>query len=127
MSLANVWDKIKIFCLNHEEPEPMVIMGNTEIIKTPFYVCATTVSGENSEARFVSGRNCANRLNLDDYKGLVFKFLEILSSDILGTDFTNYSFYYKGTRQKIFVKVLHYSNSRIDLGIKNVSVLGCKK
>ena len=116
-NVVNVWDRIKIYCLNHDEPKEMVILTNTDVIKTQFYRC--------------SDEHCPNRLNLDDYQGLILKFLNIINdsnTDVFDyTDFTNYTFSYKGARQKINAKVISYSDKgEIALGIINTTVLGGK-
>jgi len=112
-SVLNTWEHISIYCINHDEPEEMEIISNTEHIKTPFYACKKNSSSE----------KCANRLNLDDYQGLVLKFLDMIADEPF-TDFTNSTFSYKGARQKIFVKVLKHTQEDIRLGIKNKTVLG---
>lgn len=111
-SLQNVWNKISIFCLNHDEPKPMKIIQNVEFIKTPFYACEEY------------GTHCANRLNLDDYQGIIFTLLEKIETAGPWSNLTNFSFSYKKSRQKIYVKVLFYSEKEIKLGIRNVTVLG---
>ena len=110
-TLSGIWDKISIYCLNHEKPVKMEILQNNAVIKTPFYHC-------------VAESPCANRLNLDDYQGIVLKFLELISEDMFCTDFTNYAFDYRGARQKIHVKVILYTENKIKLGIINRTVLG---
>ena len=108
--VKGIWDKITIWCMNHDEPVEMFVQNNTELIKTPFYACPNYPA-------------CGNRLNLDDYQGLVLKFIEEISKDPFSTDYTNYSFTYRGTRQKIFVKVLKYTDKEIRLGILNKTIL----
>lgn len=117
---TNIWGRISIYCLNHDRPKKMSIAENTELIKTPFYACKYYFP-ENQDAEH---SYCPNRLNLDDYQGIVLKFIEKISEGELMTDYTNYSFEYRGARQKIFVKVLRYSEDEIRLGIRNRSVLG---
>lgn len=111
--LINLWDRITVYCLNHENPEEMQIMQNMEKIKSPFYACGTYQSTK-----------CPNRMNLDDYQGIVLKFADIVSSEGMATDFTNYSFNYRGNRHKLFVRVLKYTDKEIRLGIKNCTILG---
>jgi hypothetical protein len=108
--MKGIWNLVSIWCLNHDEPKEMTVQNNTELIKTPFYACPDYPA-------------CSNRLNLDDYQGLVLKFIQEVSKNPLCTDFTNYSFTYRGTRQKIFVKVLRYTDKEIRLGILNKTVL----
>ena len=116
--VKGLWSRIEIYCMNHPEPVKMEIISNTDVIKTPFYACKYYVNGDEEHSV------CPNRLNLDDYQGIVIKFSEIVSEDILNTDYTNYSFTYKGARQKIKVKVLKYTDNDIRLGILNMTVLG---
>ena len=118
-TIQNFCDNITIWCLNHDEPLPMSVISNTELIKTPFYACERYVPDD-------SGRKaCSNRLNLDDYLGIMDKFMDIIiDNGEFMADFTNYEFTYRGTRQKIFVKCLKYTNKEIHLGIRNQTVLG---
>ena len=120
-TITNMWDKISIYCLNHEEPRKMEILSNTEVIKTPFYSCESIHSLEKSNEVY-----CSNRLNLDDYQGLVLKFLDIVANNGFNNDYTNYRFEYKGVRQKINVKVIRYDDDEIRLGVINTTVLGNK-
>ncbi len=116
--VTNLWNKVTIYCLNHDEPIPMTLITNTEKIKTAFYACSNYVPENKSE------QSCPNRLNLDDYQGLVLKFMDVVGGANMFTDFTNYSFEYKGTRQKITVKCLKYNDKEIRLGIYNNTVFG---
>lgn len=100
-----------IWCLNHEEPVKMEITQNVEKVKTPFFQC-------NEYPK------CSNRMNIDDYDGLMFKFMDIIGSELPSVDYTNYEFDYRGTRHKYHCKVLKYDRSDIRLGILNRTVLG---
>ena len=124
--LINIWNKITVYCLNHKEPVPMVIMSNTKLIKTPFYTCSTTIEGEGVDAKFDgnAGLNCANRMNLDDYQNMVLKFINMIEKEPPTTNFENFSFYYKGARQKLYVQVLKFNDKEIRLGVKNITILG---
>ncbi len=116
--MLNSWgDRISVYCLNHKEPLKMNIISNTEHIKTPFYACENYLS---------EGNSCPNRLNLDDYQNIIFKFLEKIEALGPGGDLTNYTFIHKGTRQRIKVRVLKYNDDEIRLGILNLTVLGLK-
>ncbi len=114
-TVTGIWNRITIYCTNHENPVPMVVAKNEEYIKTPFYAC------ENYAKKDVE--DCPNRLNLDDYQGLVLKFEDAIAKDPFA-DFTGYRFVYKGARQKISVRVLKYDNKEIRLGIFNNTVFG---
>ena len=119
-SLENVWGKISICCMNHgNEYLPMEIVQNNEKIKSPFYACSHYLGVSKEDVP-----PCSNRLNLDDYQGLILKFLNNVAEDDLATNYKNYQFSYKGTRHKIQVKVLEYSDEKIVLGILNKTVLG---
>ncbi len=124
--LVNIWNKISIYCLNHETLVPMEIMSNTKIIKTPFYACSSNIEEKHDELVFTNGigKGCPNRINLDDYQNMILHFIDIVEREGIGTDFTNYSFYYKGARQKLFCKVLKFTDNKIKLGVKNVTILG---
>lgn len=123
-AMINMWNRIKIVCMNHEEPAEMVLIENTEVIKTPFYACKHYGHLDNGTAE--NEDVCFNRLNLDDYKGVVLKFMDIIASEEFTTDFTNFKFTYKVARQKIKVKVLKYTQKEIVLGVLNATVLGIK-
>ncbi len=117
--IVNLWNRVTVYCLNHDTPVPMQVAENLEKIKTPFYACKHYFpEGQDQEHPY-----CPNRLNLDDYQGLVLKFMDIVSEAEIMTNFTNYSFDYKGARQKISVTVLKYDDNEIRLGIMNRSVL----
>jgi hypothetical protein len=111
--LIGLWNRITIYCMNHEEPVEMEIVNNTEQIKTPFYACSNYFS-----------EGCPNRLNLDDYQGLVLKFCDVVEKGGVLMDYTNYRFEYKGNRHKLFVKVLKYSDKEVRLGVLNKTILG---
>ena len=121
-TLINLWDRISIYCLNHPEAEKMEIVSNTELIKTPFYGCSMYF--KDKQERGISP--CPNRLNLDDYQGLVMKFIQHVTENGPLNDYTNYSFDYKGTRQRLYVRVIKYTDKEIRLGIKNKTILGGK-
>ena len=121
-NIMNMWDRIGIYCMNHDAPVKMDIVKNTELIKTPFYACEH-YGGSKKD----SGKNtCYNRLNLDDYQGIVLKFLDFVGENEGFVDYTNYRFDYKGTRHKIGVRVLQYSDKEIKLGIINKTILGVR-
>lgn len=115
--ILNEWDKISIWCLNHDNPIKMEITQNTENFKTPFYAC------ENRAKENLSHKICANRLNLDDYQGIVLKLFDLIAANPF-CDYTNKTFDYKGARQKIHVKILVFTDDKIHLGILNRTVLG---
>lgn len=120
-AISDLWSKVSIYCMNHDEPVKMEVLKNVEVIKTPFYACENYVQSESDK----TDKNvCFNRLNLDDYQGIVLKFMDIVASSEMMEDFTNYKFTYKGARHKITVKVLEYSYKSIKLGIINNTVLG---
>lgn len=111
--VLNTWGKIKIVCLEHEKLTPMEIV---QTYKTPFFGCEKYAEGKED--------GCPNRVNIDDYEGLVLKFLELIGDEEAGTcDFTNCTFEYKKARQKIFVKVLKYSHDEIILGVRNTTII----
>ena len=116
--LKNVWEKIKLYCLNHDEPIEMSILSNTEYIKTPFYACSNYVKAPGQE-----GETCPNRLNIDDYYKIVEQFLEAVEKNPMG-NFLNYTFVSKKTHQSIKVKVIKYADDEIRLGIINQTVFG---
>ncbi len=120
LETVNLWNRVTVYCDNHDKPVKMSIAENLEKIKTPFYACKHYFP-ENQDAEHPY---CPNRLNLDDYQGLVLKFLDVVSNGEMMADYTNYSFDYKGTRQKISVRVVKYTDNEIRLAIRNRSVLG---
>lgn len=114
--ILHEWDKISIWCMNHDIPLKMEITQNMQNFKTAFFAC------ENRARENSSHKTCANRLNLDDYQGIVLKLFDIIASDPF-CDFTNKTFDYKGARHKIHVKVLVYTDDEICLGILNRTIL----
>lgn len=116
--ITNFCERISLFCINHDEPMPMQVISNTELIKTPFYAC------ENYHPKDKGIRPCPNRLNMDDYLGIVEKFMDTIINGDFMADYTNFEFSYKGTRQKILVRCLKYTDKEIHLGIRNQTVLG---
>lgn len=121
-TVINLWDRITVYCMNHDVPKPMEIIKNSELIKTPFYACENYVK----DSTDASAGSCFNRLNLDDYQGVVMKFLDVVGNGEIAADYTNFTYTYKGTRHKISVKVLKHESDDIRLGIMNQTVLGRK-
>ena len=115
-NVYGMWDKVRLFCYNHETPEPMEIVQNNEYIRTAFFACRDYINREEGK------HNCANRLNMDDYEGIVLKVLDMYAEDPL-TPLTGREFTYRGARQKIFVRILKETDGHIDVGIKNLTVL----
>lgn len=109
-AISNAWEHISVWCENHDEPRQMKIMQNTEMVKTPFYMCG-------------DGGDCANRMNLDDYQDAVLKFFSIMA-DKPFANLTNYRFTFKGHRHLYEVRVIKYTTDDIRLGIRNKSILG---
>lgn len=118
--MIGLWSRITLYCMNHDEPRPMDIVKNTEKISSPFYGCSQYFPGLRRENEAV----CPNRLNMDDYQGIVLKFCDIVSEGGPTADYTNYSFDYRGGRQKTTVRCLKYSDKEIRLGIINRTILG---
>lgn len=121
-TVINMWERISVYCMNHDTPKPMEIIKNSELIKTPFYACENYVK----DVSDAGAESCFNRLNLDDYQGVVMKFLDIVGNGEIAANYTNFTYSYKGTRHKISVKVLKYDDEEIRLGILNQTVLGRK-
>ena len=117
--MINLWDRVTLYCINHKEPHPMRLVSNIERIRTPFYGCTQYYPDIAPDEP-----PCANRLNMDDYQGIVLKFFDIIAEEGFNVDYTNYSFDYKGGRQKTTVKCLKYTDNEIRLGVKNRTVLG---
>ena len=117
--ISNMWSRIKIFCLNHDEPLQMEVTRNLSMNSTAFYACTQYFPEKLSEGDVP----CPNRLNLDDYQGIVIQFLKEVDEVPPGTDMTNYIFSYKGTRQKIDVRVIRYDDKEIHLGIINRTII----
>lgn len=109
--ITGLFGKVTIWCLNHDEPEEMTLLQNTEQIKTPFYAC--------------NNNGCANRMNIDDYSGMVLKFMELAEKEgYPAVDLTNFSFAYRGVRHKFQCKILMFNKKEIRIGILNKTVLG---
>ena len=106
--------------MNHEEPKPMKLVINTEKVASPFYGCTQYFP----ESRLPDEAPCPNRLNMDDYQGIVLKFCDIVDEGGIENDYTNFTFEYRGGRQKSRIKVLKFTDDEIRLGILNKTVLG---
>lgn len=118
--MLNLWSRVTIYCMNHDVPRPMEVVKNTERIVSPFYGCSQYIPS----LLKAGDVPCPNRLNMDDYQGIVMKFSDAVSQEPPGTDFTNYQFVYRGGRQKTTVRCLKYSDDEIRLGIINNTVFG---
>ena len=108
--IKNLWDKVTIYCENHEAPEEMRMLTNSEMIKTPYMACTHE-------------HPCPNRLNMDDYQGICLKLMDLINEDPFA-DHKNSRFEYRGARHKVKVKILKYNDHEIRLGILNRTVLG---
>ena len=117
--VKNIWGNIEIVCMNHDQYKKMKVVQNTELIKTAFFACEDYYPDDNEKAH----PYCANRLNTDDYQGIVYELSSLIAKDPYA-DYSHYHFFYKGGRQRIEVRVLKYAPDRIKLGIKNRTVLG---
>ncbi len=121
--MINLWSRVTIYCMNHDVPRPMKIAKNVEKLRSPFWGCTQYLSKEECGNEPI----CPNRLNMDDYQGIVLKFCDIVSADglnALTTDYTGETFEYRGGRQKTTVRCLKYTDDEIRLGILNRTVLG---
>lgn len=124
--LINFMKNTSLWCINHDEPKEMKLVNNTEIIKTPFFACGENILDNDGTLSFTKKNKCANRFNCDDFLKLGETLNEIVDEKGIGADLTNYTFYFKGSKHKYFVKVIKYSSSEIKLGIRNLSILGGK-
>lgn len=111
--INGVFKNISLWCLNHDEPKEMHVVQNVESMKSPFFVCDDNAAGK-----------CSNRINIDDYTGVVYKFMDIMSQSAPYSDLTNLTFDYRGPRHKISCRVIRYSKNDIRIGILNRTVLG---
>ncbi len=111
---TDVWKDISVWCLNHDEPKEMRVLRNDEKFTSPFYACSERIEGEG---------HCPNRINMDDYQDLVYRFFDIVAENPF-TDLTNYSFVFKKRRHSLFVKVIRYREGDIRLGVRNKTILG---
>ncbi len=105
--------------MNHDEPVQMDVTRNVSMNSTAFYACTQYFPEKMQEG----DAPCPNRLNLDDYQGIVMQFLKEIEDAPLGASMENMIFSYKGTRQKIDVRVLLYDKKEIRLGIINRTIL----
>ena len=117
--MINLWNRVTLYCLNHDKPRPMKLVDNTEQMRTPFYGC-TKYFPEPDEKSFP----CPNRLNMDDYQNIVLKFSDVVAEGGPSNDYTNYEFEYRGGRHRTLVRCLKYTDNEIRLGILNRTVMG---
>ena len=120
--MTGLWGRIRIYCLNHDKPRKMSPVRNIEKMGTMFWGCDQYIP----EIRGAGEAPCPNRLNMDDYQGIVLKFFDIVEQNGgLQNDLTNFTFNYRGGRQKVSVRCLKYdTGDEIWLGIFNQTVLG---
>lgn len=152
LNVTDIFKKTSFYCLNHDSPAwvPLVLIKNTEKIQSPFYACACYPHDEGSAdmpvAKKPEGMNdedtmkwearqkekaeylakqpvCYNRISADDLTNLTLKFIGIVGESPM-TDFTNYSFYFKGPKHKYEARILKYANDDIRIGILNMTVGG---
>lgn len=116
--VKNIADKVRFFCINnHKEPIEMVVKEGHSM----FYACPKyMMQDEKHPDGYKRGEElaCANQLSFIDASNVIFAFDKIVGESILNNeiqDYKNYEFDYK----QIHVKVLSYSDDRLDLGIVN--------
>lgn len=120
--IKNLWEKIELLCMNHEEPVPMYVYTGA---MTPFYACPKYMLKDedhpDGHEPYESG--CANRASFDDIRHLVEllgKEIEKEESDCSYFDFTGTKLHWK----TINAVVLDYSPQSIKLGIMNTRDIG---
>lgn len=116
--VKNIADRVRFYCINnHKEPIEMVIKEGRSL----FYACPKyMMKDDNHPDGYVRGEEnaCANQLSFDDASNVIFALDKIISESMLSgemQDYKNMEFDYK----QIHVKVLKYSQDRLDLGILN--------
>ncbi len=113
ITVTGVWDMIEIYCALHSDcGEQMHIVQNPERFSAAFYVCPEQETA-----------HCANRMNIDDFTGIVDKISEKIAEDPF-INLTGYKFRFRGKRQSLNVEILKHSESKIKVAVKNTTVLG---
>ncbi len=108
--IKNVWDKITIYCTNHNDPVKMQVYSNSEHITTPHIVCQHE-------------HPCSNRLNLHDYQDLCIQIMELIHEDPFA-DLKNTRFKFRGGKENYMINILKHSDNELRIGIFNTTVLG---
>lgn len=110
--------KISFWCINHDKPIEMIIQQGV----SQFYACPKYFPEERKE----NEKMCVNRMTIIDAGGIIQKFASICDSvDPFeeSVNYYNYSFIYKGTRSKIKVRIIKYTDDEIRFGIQNLTAL----
>lgn len=106
------------WCMNHETPVKMQISEGV----SPFYACPKYYD----KNRASNEKKCVNRMTFIDAGGILEYFANVENNlDPFDgvSDLTGCFFIYKGTKSKIEVSVLKYTNKEVRLGVKNVTAL----
>ena len=118
--LRNLWKNATFYCLNHDKPVPLYVI---ETSMTPFYACPKYMLKDethpNGHEKDESG--CGNHLSFQDSYKIMEKFNNIIEDSLANEemiDFTGLRFKYKS----IQVKILKYSDDKIDIGITNSKI-----
>ena len=115
-TVGNLWKRVHFYCINHEEPIPMIIMeGNT-----PFYACPKYMRKDekhpDGHEEYEPG--CGNRLSFESAFSIVTALANQIADDGPSADHTNFKFKPSKT-SAIYCVVLTDSKERIDIGVLN--------
>ena len=119
--LSNFWDGVTLYCMNgHEEPVPMIYKeGNSLFFACPRYMLADE---NHPDGHRRNEPACPNRLSYYDAEKIISRLSEQVAESLVNDevcDYTGYQFKFKN----IHVRVLHYSEGDIRLGILNKGAL----
>lgn len=106
---SNVWNRIKLYCGEHEEAEEMVLVSNAEKMREPYYQCPKEGCVENDYNQ---------RVTMRDYEAIADAVEKEMSANESG-DLTNYQFVIKRTEPQRNLKArVIYSGRKIGVSIR---------
>lgn len=122
MTVSNLWKRIEWKCMEHRDPVPMYVFGDSN---SPFYACPKYMLKDEAhpDGHERSEPGCANRASFDDVRHIV----EILGSRIAEDAENGEICDYTGMRMNwktITAVVLRYGEKKIEIGLQNRRKIG---
>ena len=120
--IKNLWSKIELYCINHDEPVPMYVYSGSV---TPFYACPKYMKKDEAHPNGHEEyeRGCANRISFDLVQRLVEQLDKRMSADMANGEIVNY----KGLKlhwKTVDATIIEYTDNKIKLGIINKKEIG---
>ena len=114
--ITNIWQKITFYCLNHDEPIPMVVQQG----ESAFYACPQyfLFSDEHPDGHMPGDRACHNRISFRDAEGVVSALTAQIEADMDDDIFADYTGL-RVTYRHIQATVIKYGSRSIKIGVIN--------